>query len=556
MSKGKHVSAGNGGGWRKGGDPFQEEKAPKKAKVKKEKNAYGWHGLSTGKKVAAVAGGCLAVLIAVAVGWWLLFVRAPNVEENVLPNVVDNNPNPSLAEGDRTDTEKDTPDSTTAVPGRKDQVYTFLLLGKDTGGGGNTDTMILVSYDVPNGTVDCVSIPRDTMINVTWSIKKINAVFASSRGIDGLKEEVGHLTGIVPDFYVAVEWEAIGKIVDALGGVEFDVPYNMSYDDPYQDLHIHQSKGLRKLDGDDAMQVIRWRKNNKSDGGFEIGDNGRQQVQQDFLKAVAKQCLQIGNWTKISQFAQIFFENVETDIKLENLLWFAQKAMGVSMDNVTFYSLPGNPQGSYYTPSLGSYLAYFFADPAGIVELMNEHFNPYSRDITEADLQIMYKTKNAALGVTNGTLASASMSNPSVKPKNSTTKSDPEEPASTPGDDGEATLPGTEVTTEPGTTGTDPGTAAAPGTTTDPGTTTNPGTVTDSGATPDPSVTPDPGTAPGTGDPGATVDPGVTEPEGGGTTPDPEPVPEPTPEPSPEPTADPAPELPSEPEPEPVLPEE
>ena len=203
------------------------------------------------------------------------------------------------------------------VSGRKEEVFTFLLLGKDTGGGGNTDTMILVTYDVPNGTVDCVNIPRDTMINVSWKIKKINAVFASSRGIEGLKEEMGYLTGIVPDFYVAVEWEAIGEIVDALGGVEFDVPYNMDYDDPYQDLYIHQKKGLRKLSGDDAMQVIRWRKNNGKKN--EIGDTGRQKIQQDFLKAVAKQCLQIGNWTKISDFAKIFFKNVETDLPLNNL---------------------------------------------------------------------------------------------------------------------------------------------------------------------------------------------------------------------------------------------
>lgn len=544
MKKGKREAAANNG-WNKGGDPFQEEK--KGSKPKKEKNLYGWYGLSTIQKVGVVAGGCLAALIMIGVGWWLLFVKAPDVTENVLPAVTDNNPNRQKTDiVPNEQTEDDAPKE--KVPGRKDDVFTFLLLGKDTGGGGNTDTMILVSYDVPGGTVDAVSIPRDTMINVSWTIKKINAVFASSLGIDGLKTEVGHLTGIVPDFYVAVEWKAIGEIVTALGGVEFDVPYNMNYDDPYQNLHIHQKKGLRKLSGDDAMQVIRWRKNNDPNTlkiTFEVGDTGRQQIQQDFLKAVAKQCLQIGNWTKISQFARIFFENVETDIKLENLLWFAQQAMGVNMDNVTFYSLPGDSGGWYYTPGLGN-LSYFFADPAGIVELMNEHFNPYSRDITEADLQVMYKTKNAALGVTNGTLASASMANPSVRPQSTAPKSDPEPGSGTETD--EPALPGSGAAGGEGTAA-DPGTTApgttAPGGGGGTGNTASPGGTVEPGSTAEPGNTADPGTAsdPGAAAPETPGDPGVPSPPAGGDAPA-------------GPTADPEPELPPEPDPEPGLPVE
>lgn len=541
MKKGKREAAANSG-WHKEGDPFQEEK--KESKPKKEKNLYGWYGLSTVQKVGVVAGGCLAALIAIGVGWWLLFVKAPDVTENVLPAVVDNNPNQQKTDVDRNkQTAEDDDGPKEKVPGRKDDVFTFLLLGKDTGGGGNTDTMILVSYDVPGGTVDAVSIPRDTMINVSWTIKKINAVFASSKGIDGLKAEVGHLTGIVPDFYVAVEWKAIGEIVNALGGVEFDVPYNMDYDDPYQNLHIHQKKGLRKLTGDDAMQVIRWRQNNNPDtlkSTFSVGDSGRQKIQQDFLKAVAKQCLQIGNWTKISQFARIFFDNVETDIKLENLLWFAQKAMGINMDDVTFHSLPGNPDGWYYTPGLGN-LSYFFADPAGIVELMNGHFNPYSRDITEADLQIMYKTKNAALGVTNGALASASMANPSVRPQSSAPKSDPEPADGTETD--EPALP------ESGETA-NPNAAANPGTA-------GPGTTAGSGAT-TPGNTAEPGNTVEPGDitgPGIPANPGAAAPETPG---DPEtpPPPEGVDTPPAGPAADPEPELPPEPGPEPSLPVE
>lgn len=358
-------------------------------------------------KIVLIVIGVIAALALIGIAAWKALVVPPDVSENGQSGV------PSQTDGAESSNDgsnaSDTPVST-----RKQDFYTFILLGKDTGGGGNTDTMLLVSYDVPNGTVDLVSIPRDTMINVSWNIKKINAVYASSRGIEGLKEEIDYLTGVKPDFYVAIEWEAIGEIVEALDGVWFDVPFDMNYDDPYQDLYIHQEKGYRLLNGDDAMQVIRYRKNNGEKYG--IGDTGRQQVQQDFLKAVAKQCLQIQNWTKVSAFAEIFFENIETDIPLNNLLWFAQQAMGLNMENINFHSLPGNDEGWYYTPSIKGNLAYFFADPAGIVELINAHFNPYSVMITEEDLSIVYKNKDASLGVTNGELADPSMAIPSVKP--------------------------------------------------------------------------------------------------------------------------------------------
>ena len=358
-------------------------------------------------KIVLIVLSVIAAMALLGVAVWNALVVPPDVNENEQSGetIQTNTAEPSDGE---TDTD-DTPVST-----RKQDFYTFLLLGKDTGGGGNTDTMLLVAYDVPHGTIDLVSIPRDTMINVKWNIKKINAVYASSRGIEGLKEEICYLTGVKPDFYVTVEWEAIGEIVDALGGVWFDVPFDMNYDDPYQDLYIHQEKGYRLLDGDDAMQVIRYRKNNGEKYG--IGDTGRQQVQRDFLKAVAKQCLQIQNWTKVSAFAEIFFDNVETDLPLNNLLWFAQQAMGLNVENITFHSLPGNDEGWYYTPSIKENLAYFFADPSGIVELVNAHFNPRTRGITEDDLQIMYKNKDASLGVTNGELADPSMAIPSVKP--------------------------------------------------------------------------------------------------------------------------------------------
>ena len=130
---------------------------------------------------------------------------------------------------------------------KSEDYYTVLLMGRDTGGGGNTDTMLLASYDVTNQKVTVMSIPRDTMVNVPWDVKKINSVYGRyGGGDDGIKavyKEIAQLVGFEPDYQVVVEWNAIGEIVDAMGGVYFDVPYNMNYHDPYQDLVIEQAKG-------------------------------------------------------------------------------------------------------------------------------------------------------------------------------------------------------------------------------------------------------------------------------------------------------------------------
>ena len=382
-------------------DPFRTEETPKEAKPRRKLGA---------RKIALIAVGAVAALALVVVGLWAAFVRAPDVSGNVLPARVDKKEQTDTRQEAETDQEE-----TAAPSGRKEDYYTFLLVGEDTSSG-STDTIMLVSYDVAAQAVNFLSLPRDTMVNVSWDIKRINSVYSakesSGGGMEGLKTQVSYLTGVTPDFYVMVEWEAVGRVVDALGGVWFDVPFNMNYDDPYQDLHIHQSKGSRLLDGQDAMEVVRWRQNSD---GTNYGDTTRVEVQQAFLKAVAAQCLKLENWTKVSDFANILFENVETDIPLNNILWFAQQAMGLDMENIQFFTMPGDLNSYAWSRTYHTNQSYAFADPEGMAELINEHFNPYTREIEEDDLQIMYRNRNGSLGVTNGTLADASAASAPVR---------------------------------------------------------------------------------------------------------------------------------------------
>lgn len=100
--------------------------------------------------------------------------------------------------------------------------------------------------------------------------------------------------GIPVDYTVSVNLKGFTALVDAIGGVDFDVPINMDYDDPIQNLSIHFKKGVQHLSGADALRVVRFRHNNDG-SGYGSEDLGRMATQQKFLKAVAKKMLSAGN---------------------------------------------------------------------------------------------------------------------------------------------------------------------------------------------------------------------------------------------------------------------
>lgn len=266
---------------------------------------------------------------------------------------------------------------------RKEQFYTVLLIGQDVFGGGLTDTMMLAAYDVPNQTVCVMSLPRDTYVRRNGRRMLLNSVYnwgggASGDGIETLKEEVRELTGVPVDYYAIVQWKAFGELVDAIGGVYYDVPRNMNYDDNIQDLHIHVSKGYQLLDGDKAMQVVRFR---EGANGYIDGDLGRIRTQQGFMKAVVKKCLEPGVLlSNLTEYIDIFQKNVNTDLTVNALTYFAKSAVGgLDMDNVEFITMPNKSAGD----------GHLLPDGEGIVELVNRSFNPYLDDIElwELDLE-------------------------------------------------------------------------------------------------------------------------------------------------------------------------
>ena len=253
---------------------------------------------------------------------------------------------------------------------RKPRFWTILVSGADDGNGG-TDTNILVAVDVENGYVYGVSIPRDTKSSIKGKNHKINYAY-NAGGMELLADTVSDQLGIPVDYTVLVNLKAFQALVDTIGGVDFYIPINMDYEDPYQNLSIHFSQGMRHLTGAEALKVVRCRE------GYASQDIGRMQTQQDFLKAVAKQMLTPATLTKIDDLCGIFLQYVKTDLTIGNLGWLGRQAIDIGAENIEFSTLPGDWKSPY-----------IYLNQEDVLAVVNEHLNPYVEDRTMEDLNIL-----------------------------------------------------------------------------------------------------------------------------------------------------------------------
>lgn len=292
--------------------------------------------------------------------------------------------------------------------------YTFLITGQ-TEADANTDTLLLASYDVSNQKMTVLNIPRDTMVNVPWDVKKIGSVYqyygGGEEGMARLRETVAELVGFAPDYTIQVDWDAVGKMVDAMGGVWFDVPMDMTYDDPYQNLHIRQEAGHRLLTGADAMQVLRYQMDNDPGTGYPRGSLDRIATQQAFLSAMAEQLLETDSFSQLTELTQVVKDSVETDLSLSNLLWLLGKGVGLSREDIRFVTLPGEP-AAVWSSMYQMHLSYFLPQQEALVELVNEDLNPYDETLSAGDLAIMSVDSQGALRCSSGPVADAQAAAP------------------------------------------------------------------------------------------------------------------------------------------------
>lgn len=256
---------------------------------------------------------------------------------------------------------------------RKDDFYTFVIAG--TNDGYNTDTILLGGIDVKSHKITLMSIPRDSMVDREVKYRKINNAYGRA-GVEEFKDELEEITGVYPDFYCVLNLKAFVKIVDLVGGVEFDVPYDMYHQDGLTTIDL--KAGRQVLDGEKALQLVRFR-------GTSANDFGRTQVQRDFIAATLQQVTQNLSLGTITGILDAVIKNIKTDMDVQNMLWFYSNVVS-KMDFGSDLIMTAAP-----TQGTGKYLGqhYVYLDPQGVVDTVNQGINPYTVPLIVEDLHIV-----------------------------------------------------------------------------------------------------------------------------------------------------------------------
>ncbi|MBN2558380.1 MAG: LCP family protein [Clostridia bacterium] len=214
--------------------------------------------------------------------------------------------------------------------------------------GANTDAMMLVNVDTYNSKISVMSIPRDTIVST--DINKngkdddiMNMVYAAF-GLDVNKtiEYIGNELGCKIRFGVVMPLKVFREVIDQLGGVDFDVPYLMDYDDPEQNLHIYFEPGMMHFNGEDAEKLLRFRKNNPGvDSAFVNGsDIPRIQMQQDFLKELVAQKTSLIYTMKLRNITNIIFDDLNTNATLAEIFGLIPEALKADLGAIEWFKLP------------------------------------------------------------------------------------------------------------------------------------------------------------------------------------------------------------------------
>ena len=258
----------------------------------------------------------------------------------------------------------------------------ILGISTDQDGVDLTDTIMVASYNPNTQKATLLSIPRDTYTGKNSSkataYEKINALYTRKHRPDETLEAVNEITGLDIKYYVVVKTEALIKLVDVIGGITFDVPIDMDYDDTSQNLHIHLKAGEQKLDGDKAEQLVRFRHNNNGTSyPEEYGDNdtGRMRTQREFIMQVIKQTAKPENIFKIGEILDVAKEYVITNIDFDVAKDYVPYAVEFNTDDLLTASLPGTNTNKNTS---GTWI--FLHDKKATKTLIQELF--YDRDST------------------------------------------------------------------------------------------------------------------------------------------------------------------------------
>lgn len=239
---------------------------------------------------------------------------------------------------------------------------------------GLADTLLLLRFNPADGELVVLSIPRDTRTYIEGHGRtKINA--ANYHGGPALTAKAisNLLEGVQIDRYVRVNVQGVEKLIDALGGVKVYVPKDMKYTDRSQHLYIDLKEGEQVLDGDKALQFLRFRYDR-------YGDIGRVQRQQVLIRAAIEQALKPQTLLKVREILKIVQSHIDTNLSVEELVALAGFASKTKRSNVQMLIVPGDFNGTGERE-----VSYWLPHRRKIKEVMAEHFEQGESDRTTRD---------------------------------------------------------------------------------------------------------------------------------------------------------------------------
>lgn len=258
----------------------------------------------------------------------------------------------------------------------------FLILGMEHS---RSDAIMVATYDTQIKRLDVMSLHRDTYVSSREglykdpALYKLNSLYSYPSEDDGVKrvaKEASSITGLPINEYIMVDYDAVAKIVDAVGGVDVDLPFAMNYDDVWSKpaTHIHIPKGLNHLNGENAVKYLRWRQNNGGAHGQE-GDVGRVKRQHEFMQKLLDKAIDPVILPKVIDVA---LKNVKTSVDFNSAVALGANAATMDKTNVHFYSQIG--EATYFHS-----LSYFMSDKESNRALFQKAINDMT--ITEEDLK-------------------------------------------------------------------------------------------------------------------------------------------------------------------------
>lgn len=236
-----------------------------------------------------------------------------------------------------------------------------------------TDAIMLASYDTEAKTVNMLSVPRDLRMYVGNRYQKVNAAhaFSTNGKIDGALgtcEAVSRLTGVPINYYIDFSFSTIEKVMDSIGPITFTIPdlYNdgvgMVYDDPAQDLHINLPPGTYELNGEQVVHLLRYRKGNPNPvthirPGYVHGDEDRIKVQQDFVKALVEQKLNISLINKLPTIFSDVMSELDTNLSIADVIKYSRFLADFTSAGIRSETIPGDNvnesiNGAVFVPNM------------------------------------------------------------------------------------------------------------------------------------------------------------------------------------------------------------